>query len=194
LAFLYSLTTPQQDSCYNFGTDTERICIDTGASACISTHRENFVTLTPVKKIKINGIGSGLPVEGSGLLKWPLRDDNNNEVDLYIQKCSICPKSSHGTLCPQQIAQQTKKPQEGFNALGQHGILTFDGFCKTVPYDVRSQLPIMYTVDGLQCYMTASSEPSLPPSDNLTASQKLLLRWHYRLSHLNFQKLQDLAR
>jgi hypothetical protein len=52
----------------------------------------------------------------------------------------------------------------------------------------------MYTVDGLQCYMTASSEPPLPPSDNLTASQKLLLRWHCRLSHLNFQNLQDLAR
>jgi len=193
LAFLYSITTPQQESCYNFGTDTERICIDIGASACISTRRKNFVNLTPVKNIKINGIGSGLPVEGSGLLKWPLRDENNNEVDLYIQNALFVPKAPMGLLCPQEVAQQTKKPQDGFNALGQHGILTFNGFCKTVPYDVRSRLLIMYTVDGLQCYMTASSEPSLPPSDSLTASQKLLLRWHC-LSHLNFQKLQDLAR
>ncbi len=33
-----------------------------------------------------------------------------------------------------------------------------------------------------------------PTSENLTAAQNLLLRWHYRLSHLNFQRLQDLAR
>ena len=88
------------------------------------------MTLTPVKKIKINGIGSRLPVEGSGLLKWPLRDENNNEVDLYIQNALFVPKAPMGLLCPQE---QTKKPQDGFNALGQHGILTFDGFRKTVP-------------------------------------------------------------
>jgi hypothetical protein len=86
------------------------------------------VAFTPVKIIKINDIGSGLPVEGSGLLKWPLRDDNNNEVDLYIQNALFVPKAPMGLLCPQQIAQQTKKLQVGFNALGQHGILTFDGF------------------------------------------------------------------
>jgi hypothetical protein len=104
LAFLYSITTPQQESCYNFGTDTERICIDIGASACISTRRENFVNLTQVKNIKINGIGSGLPVEGSGLLKCPLRDENNNEVDLYIQNALFVPKAPMGLLCPQEVA------------------------------------------------------------------------------------------
>jgi hypothetical protein len=35
-------------------------------------------------------------------------------------------------LCPQQIAQQTGKSQVGFNALGLHGILTFDGFRRSL--------------------------------------------------------------
>jgi hypothetical protein len=122
LALLYSLTTPQNNSSYNFGTDIERICIDTGASACISTHRENFVTFMPVTKTRVNGIGSGLLVEGSGLLKWPI----HRVTILYVPKAPI------GLLCPQQIAQQTGKSQVGFNALGLHGILTFDGFRRSL--------------------------------------------------------------
>jgi len=39
LAMLFSLTTPAMDSTVSFGTNTERICIDTGALACISTRK-----------------------------------------------------------------------------------------------------------------------------------------------------------
>jgi hypothetical protein len=102
-----------------------------------------------------------------------------------------------GLLCPQQIAQQTNKPGDGFNALGPHGILTFDGFTRTVPYDRGSRLPILFSIDGIQSYianMSHAASPMPSTTDNHTAKQKLLLRWHNRLSHMNFQKLQDLAR
>jgi hypothetical protein len=39
-ALLYSLNTPTQDTTIHFGSDFERICIDTGASACISTRKK----------------------------------------------------------------------------------------------------------------------------------------------------------
>jgi hypothetical protein len=61
------------------------------------------------------------------------------------------------------------------------------------PYHKCSSLPILYSIDGLQCYLISNSESPPEPSENLTASQKLLLRWHYHLPHLNFQKLQDLT-
>jgi hypothetical protein len=197
LALLYTLSTPGNDRTYHLGTDVERICIDTGASACISTRKENFVTLSAITNVKINGIGSGLPVEGTGLLKWPIRDDKNNEIILYIQNALYVPKAPMGLLCQQQIAQQTNKPGDGLNALGHHGILTFDGFTRTVPYERGSKLPILYSIDGVQSYgtnMSHAASPMPPTTDNLTAKQKLLLRWHNRLSHMNFQKLQDLAR
>jgi hypothetical protein len=33
-----------------------------------------------------------------------------------------------GLLCPQQIAQQTGRPGDGFTAFASHGLLTFEGY------------------------------------------------------------------
>jgi hypothetical protein len=84
-ALLFSLSTPGVDNTYHFDSTIERICVDTGASASISTKRDNFITLKPVSDLKINGIGTGLPIEGIGILKWPLCDDHNNEIELFIK-------------------------------------------------------------------------------------------------------------
>jgi hypothetical protein len=84
-AYLYSLTTPDRQDSVHFGTDTEYICIDTGASACISKVRTNFINLHPVKNLNIKGIATGLPIEGIGTLRWSIRDDHNNKIDLYIK-------------------------------------------------------------------------------------------------------------
>ncbi len=64
--YLYSLSMPGQDNTIHFSLDYECICIDTRASACISTRKENFLNHWQVDNIKINGIGTGLPVEGVG--------------------------------------------------------------------------------------------------------------------------------
>jgi hypothetical protein len=40
LALLFSLSTPGLDTVYHFDPTVERICVDTGASACISLHTE----------------------------------------------------------------------------------------------------------------------------------------------------------
>jgi hypothetical protein len=71
-AYLYSLSTPGANHKIRFGTDAEDICIDTGASACISRLRQNFITLRPVKNLAVNGIGSGLPIAGIGTLRWSI--------------------------------------------------------------------------------------------------------------------------
>ncbi len=107
LALLYSLSTPGSLMAYQFDSDTERICIDTGASACLSTRRDNFISLRDLDNIKINGIASGLKVAGIGVLRWSIRDDNNTEIYLYIKDALYVPDAPMGLLCPQQIAQQT---------------------------------------------------------------------------------------
>jgi hypothetical protein len=195
LAYLYSLNTPANDRMMLFGSDMERICIDTGASACISTRKENFITYKPVTNIKINGIGTGLPVEGTGTLKWTIRDDKHQEIDLHVRDALFVPSAPMGLLCPQQIAMQTKLCTDGFNALGHAGILTFAGYKRTVPYDKRSRLPILNSLDGARCYL-ANEKPisAATVQENLTGKQKLLLRWHNRLAHMHFHKIQELAR
>jgi hypothetical protein len=186
-AYLYSLSTPGNIDRIKFGTDAEDICIDTGASACISKDPQNFINLHPVTNFAVNGIGSGLPIEGIGTLRWSISDDKNNTIDLFVKDALFVPTAPMGLLCPQQIAQQTQRVGDGFNALSTHGILTFDGFTKTVSYDRKSRLPIMSTIDGAKAF-TAATSP------NTSGALSLLLRWHQRLSHLNFAQLQHLSR
>ncbi len=189
-AHLYSLTTPGSQDTIHFGADTESICIDTGASACISKIRSSFINLHPVSNIKIKGIGTGLPIGGIGTLRWSLRDDNNNDIDLFIKDALYVPDAPMGLLCPQQIAQQTGHPGDGFNALATHGILSFEGFTKSIMYDSKSRLPIMNTIDGISAYTAMPT----PTTDTLSKPQRLLLKWHQRLSHMHFGIIQDLAR
>jgi hypothetical protein len=66
---LLSLSTTPASNKVSFATDVENICIDTGALACISNRKENFESLQPIQNLKINGIGTGLPIEGIGRLK-----------------------------------------------------------------------------------------------------------------------------
>jgi hypothetical protein len=188
-AYLYSLTTPNHHDKVHFGSDTENICIDTGASACISRIKANFVNLHPITNLTIKGIGTGLPIEGIGTLRWSIRDDSHNEIDLYVKDALYVPAAPMGLLCPQQIAQQTHHFGDGFNALSSHGILKFEGYTKMVAYDSKSRLPIMTTIDGVKAY----SAITCTANTTLSKSQKLLLKWHQRLSHMHFSQIQELA-
>jgi hypothetical protein len=122
---LFSYSTPGLDSTYKFDPAIERICVDTGASTCISPMKGNFITLQPVTNVQINGIGTGLPIEDIGCLKWSIRDDENNEIDLFLNNTLYVPKVPMGLLCLQQIAQQMALDTNGFHSLGKHGILIF---------------------------------------------------------------------
>ena len=97
-AYLYSLSTPGVQHTVGFGSDAEHICIDTGASACISKTRSNFITLRPVNNLKIQGIGTGLPIEGIGTLRWAIRDDNNSDIELYVNDALYVPAAPMGLL------------------------------------------------------------------------------------------------
>ncbi len=103
---LFSLVTPGPTELYQLDTNAERTCIDIGASACISTQKDNFVSLKETNNMKINGIESGLQVSGIGTLKWSIYDAKNNEIDLFVKDALYVPTASMGLICPQQIAQQ----------------------------------------------------------------------------------------
>jgi hypothetical protein len=118
---------------------------------------------------------------------------------LYVPSIPIC------LLCPQQVAKQTKNPQDGFLAGGSFGTLTFDGFVQTVPYNGRNGLPLIFAADPQStlpnrqcsnshtaaCLSTAVSEA---PGANLSKVQCKLLHIHERMAHLGFDEIQSLAR
>jgi hypothetical protein len=145
----------------------------------------------------MNGICTGLPFEGFGILKWSVCNDNNDEVDLYIKDAPFVPTAPMGSLCPQQITQQTGVAGDGFNSLASNGVLRFQGFQRIVSYETRTRLPIFHTMECSKA-LTATIATNAPAphhtvGPNLSNSQQLLLRWHYPLSHMNFSKLKELA-
>jgi len=170
----------------------ERICVDTGASACISTQKGNFIHLHPVNNLKINGIGSGLLIEGIGVLKWSVRDDSGNQIDLFVKDALYVPTAPMGLLCPQQVAQQTGTAGNGFQALAHGGVFQFQGYRRTIPYEQHTRLPIFHTMECRQAIANLALNAQLDSAPSRT--QQLLLRWHNCLSHMSFSKLQELAR
>jgi hypothetical protein len=89
----------------------------------------------------------------------------------YIHNALFVPTAPMGLLCPQQVAMQTRQSGDGFQALFQAGILIIAGNNKTITYDKRSCLPIMYIIDGAACYNAAVSTHIESHPSNLAGQQ-----------------------
>jgi hypothetical protein len=190
----------------DYAPGSKAICIDTGASSCISNDKHDFITYYPVTDQVISGISSGLKVEGRSTLRWIIRDDNGNDVILHVSDALHVPKIPLCLLCPQQIAQQTGKSNDGFLAGGVNGVVTYDGFVRTVPYNGRNGLPLLFAADPESIKSTWT--PSVPASctsdhvrafltteiptssdTNLSRTQWKLLHIHEHMGHIGFDEL-----
>jgi hypothetical protein len=177
-AMLFSLSTRGPYNANSFDPSIERICIDTGASASISTKRQNFIQLHPVTNLKINGFGAGLPVKGFGILKWSICDDKNNDIDLYSRGALFVPTAPMGLLCPQQIAQQIGVAGDGFTSLASNGVLRFQGFQRTVPYETRTRLPIFHTMECCKA-LTTTLANNIPATTMILVQPCPIVRNYY---------------
>ncbi len=88
---------------------SKAICIDTGASACISNDRNDFISYFPVTDQVISGISSGLSVAGRGTLHWNIRDNDGNNIFLHVSDALHVPNVPICLLCLQyQILRSVK--------------------------------------------------------------------------------------
>jgi len=198
----------------DYAPGSKAICIDTGASSCISNDKNDFISLESVQNQSIAGIGSGLSIEGVGTLRWKINDDDGNAIILHVQNALYVPKVPMCLLCPQQVAQQTANAKDGFHAEANFGKLTYDGFTRTIPYSGRNGLPIVFTagnVFGPSAMFSPLSVSEVPSTSayaasllsthvaytgelNLSRTQRLLLLVHASMAHLHLDEVQRLAR
>jgi hypothetical protein len=115
-----------------FDPGGEYVCVDTGASSTIWILIKDFISLEKIDNIMINGIASGLKAEGVGVLKFTIMDTEENTLDSIIRDALYVPNVPMCLLCPQQLAHQTGKEGDGFNALAHPGILTIEGFISII--------------------------------------------------------------
>jgi hypothetical protein len=194
-----------------FDPGGKSVCIYTGASCTIWTWRQHFISLQKLDNTMINGIASGVKVQGIGVIRFTILDKDDNTIDIIIRDALYVPNAPMCLLCPHQLALKTGKEGDGVNALAQHGVLTIRGFKSIVQYDRHNNLPIFRThVPNPKAFdsTTATSvipvpegdEPPLPaieeeyPNKRLKRNKKTLLQFHLRCGHLHMTKIQKLAK
>jgi hypothetical protein len=180
------------------------ICIDTGASCCISNDKKDFVNFTPSSTDSvIHGISSGLKIAGTGTITWTILDDDGDEITIHIHDCLYVPDAPMCLLSPQHMASQTNHPNDGFLSHKKFSILTFSGFKRTIHYNTMNNLPIIFKASNLSTpTIEHHASPSLQSflssaetaNSNLSTGQRKFLQIHYKLGHINMSRIQQLIR
>jgi hypothetical protein len=137
-------TSNKNSTIMDYLPGSKAIFIDTGASTSISNDKRDFITFNPITNQTISGIGSGLNIEGCGTILWTITDDEGKKINLYISNALYVPNIPICLLCPQQVAKQTNNPNDVFTAGGLFGTLQYDGFVRTVQYNGRNGLPLIF--------------------------------------------------
>jgi hypothetical protein len=87
----------------DFAPGSSSICIDMGASACISNNKNDFVSLVACNNNTIQGIGADLKITGTGNLQWSNLMDAGQEFNLYVCNALFVPGAPMNLLCAHQI-------------------------------------------------------------------------------------------
>ena len=181
-----------------FDTDSFEVCADSGASSSSTQDKNDFIpgTYKTLDGVTINGIASGLNVEGYGSVSWVFKDDKNENIELIIEKVLHIPGLPIRLICPQQVAKQTGHIGDGLHAEMDSAQLIFGGFKFTTQYNKSSGLPIYTSASGISKLNAYNMELHQDggKTDNLTLAQRSLLKWHRRLGHMNFRSIIRFAR
>jgi hypothetical protein len=206
----WTSSQPSSNVIMDYAPGSSPICIDTGASSCVSNNISDFISLENYNST-VQGIGSGLSIKGKGTLQWFLLDNSGQEITLFVKDALHVPQVPMNLLYPQQIAQQTGKASDGFNAQANSSTLTLDGFSCTIKYSNQNNLPLFFSSKNSHSTRhvtptanqpcahiaafeaTATNEP-IGTETNLSKVQCRLLSKHKSLGHLHMNAIQKLAR
>ena len=182
--------------------DTFEFIWDSGASACITNNKNNFIG--PIRMIKngeANGISEPMGITGCGRVRWSLLGTAGNirNVDL---PCCCAPEATQRLLstsvfckeCPNDkinlspkswtVDADTEKPKE--NAI--------DIEISQINNLPTSKCSNLESLSELAVNSSEHSTVAHTSNQNLDKSQKEVLRWHHRPGHGSPQDTQALLR
>ena len=181
-----------------FDSDSFEVCVDSGASSTCTMERNDFLpdTFQPISGHVINGISSGLEVLGVGTVRWVIHNDDLEPIDVEIERTLLIRDLPMRLLCPQQLARQTGGLWDGFLVGSDSATLTYGGYRRTIQYKSGNNLPIFSSFPGCSHFTSYSASIVGDGSlrDTLTYPQRKLLKWHRRLGHIGFHKVQQFSR
>jgi hypothetical protein len=174
------------------------VIADTGASASVTYSRDDFVTdIEPLTGVSMSGIASSLDITGTGDVEWIVYDDSGKARTIRT-KAFLIPDLKVRLFSPQSYLREMKKGASGEFVVRAHEakFVWTKHAVMTMSYAPPVMLPIFRgfrkkTLEAeqgrlMQCVTSEVNE-------NLTSTQKELLRWHYRLGHVAFDRVKWLA-
>ena len=176
-----------------------RVIWDSGASLSISNSKDDFVgdfKPAPIW-VWLRGLAKGLKIEGEGHVLWAVMD-NKGMLQMLKLPAYYVPKSPVRLLSTTSLLQT----YSGETIFMEPHELTLSSLPSdplrspvVVRVDPTNNLPTSQiyhyeaperAIEALANTLTVVSNDNI----NLSEPQKELLRWHYRLGHLSFRKIQ----
>ena len=173
---------------------------DSGASISISSFRSDFVG--PINKppfhIRLQGIAKGLTIQGVGHVAWSFMDNHGMLRTLKLPAYYV-PGATARLLSTTSLLQAYPNEyiQQESGRLILSGNLSDNLVGIEVLTDPRSNLHIANAYDSsvsdtVHSAFTVALSTTSARNANLNPAEKELLRWHLRLGHLSFKKVQFL--
>lgn len=182
------------------------IVFDTGASTSVTPLREDFLGSLELPQVhSLHGLKGAIEVKGTGIVSWPI-------IDMYgvtrtiKTRAHYVPGANIRLFSPQVYFQDNAG---GSSTITRDRIqfTIADGTTLQFPYNTTANIPLMLTNPQTTIGLTIEDIDMLSSSTqvhsylsvadelnrNLTASQKELLRWHWRLGHANLRWIQALC-
>lgn len=183
-----------------------RILFDSGANCAISNDLNDFPDGAEGSHSspRVDGLSQGLKVEGSGTIEWTFRADDGTTRTICVPGLYV--PSSQTCLLGTSVLLRTY-PEESITITEDS--LTLSGSAQEPPVTIdicrrtelpfgtlASRIPVSAYTASVSDGDTPQALPSLTARTNFNLSdpEKELLRWHYRLGHVNMQRVQWMFR
>ena len=175
--------------------------VDTGCTSPITGFEEDFVagTLKTLQDpVRIRGIAGAVPIRKRGLMRWQVVTDSGS-VKTFEHEGYFLPGLGTRLLSPQVAMSDPEGPLDEFACTRkqQAKFRWVDGEQLTISIDPQTRLytltcfhDALYTAEVMALHGFVDGEKN----QNLTASQKLVLKFHHILGHQCFRWIIHAAR
>ena len=174
---------------------------DTGASVCVSPDKRDFITYQESPDInEVKGLGGKRStVIGQGMISWAVHDVNGTLHELRLKAYHV--PTCKSRLLSTNVLLNTYKGEHltvDSTTMNLSGIKNDpDRYPVLVFYNTSTKLPTTSTyrmadIKAPTIAMCHNISTVHSKNNNLSHSEKELLRWHQRLGHLAFKKIQHL--
>lgn len=198
------------------GNKSCKLIFDTGASKCSIGICSDFVEYAPItQKVILDGIASGLPIAGYGVVKYNIYTGSNEPITLELKAYHVPGLNDDRLVSPQRIVTTNKlrgsfeahcndDDPESFAILrlrepGPYWQFTDPIHQARIKYNHQNNLPELtgYFHDShqeIEHSIFNAVKVTKEHNENLSRPQKDLLRLHFCLGHINMQHIQWLIR